>query len=176
LVNIAKNAKDPDIRTEAINKISDQKILADIFINAKYSDVRIKAINKISDQKVLVDIVINAKYSDVCIAISKLSNQNLLIIIETTNNQKVLGNIVKCTENSNVRHEAFIKISDQDVLGDIAINAKDPDIRLDATNKIIDQKVLGKVVINIKNSNNPKDLINYHGLIIRHIAFDKITD
>ena len=47
--DVAKNCKDDDLSIAAINRITDQNVLADVAKNAKSEDARIKAAEKLKD-------------------------------------------------------------------------------------------------------------------------------
>jgi|GEM_PF-1739308 len=153
LAGVAKN--DKDVRRIAVEKLTDQKVLADFDKNAKDRQVRYAAVEKITKQKVLADIAKNDKDSAGVrmTAVEKLIDQNLL------------ADIVKNAKDRQVRHAAVEKITEQDVLADIAKNDKDSaGVRMTAVEKLTDQNLLADIAKNAKDRQ------------VRHAAVEKITE
>jgi len=107
-----------DVRKTAVNKLTDQSILADIAKNDTDSDVRKTAVNKLTDQSILADIAKNDTDSDVRkTAVYQLTDQS------------ILADIAKNASDSDVRKTAVYQLTDQSILADIAKNASDSDVR-----------------------------------------------
>ena len=70
---------DPDVRSEAVKKITDQAVLVDIAKNASDEDVRRAAIGQITDQDVLIDIAKNDLNPSVrCTAIMNITDEKVI--------------------------------------------------------------------------------------------------
>lgn len=140
-------------RIAAINKITDDKVLAEIAKEADNNKVRKSAINKISDQLILKELANYDKNSYIREeSVKMITDQNILI------------ELIKDAEFTNTKETALSKIEDHNVLVDIAKNYKDIQIRRAAIWKITDQNVLISLA---KNDTN-----NY----IRRTAVKKISD
>ena len=154
LIKIALNVKeDYKVRLEAIEKITDQKVLSQIALNDEDAGIRSTVIQNITDQKVLNQIVLKDDDSAVRLA-----------AIPLITNQKVLAKVALEDNDSMVKKEAVKKITDQEVLIKIALNDKDVLTRWRAVKKITNQEVLIKIAL----SNEDED--------VRWEAVEKIKD
>ena len=145
LADIAKNDSERDVCIAAVKKISGKSVLADIAKNASDWNVREVAVGKISDESVLVDIAKND--SDVTVrqgAVKKISNESILIDIAKNNSMGA------------VRQGAVRRISDESVLVDIAKNDSINGVRKEAVGKISDESVLVDIAKN-DSSNGVRD-------------------
>ncbi len=146
LVDIAKNTKkNLAVRKAAIEKLTDQTILADIVKNtssfySSSSDIRKAAIEKLTDQTLLADIAKNANSSNIQKA-----------AIEKLTDQTILADIVENTFSLDVRKAAIEKLTDQTLLADIAKNTKGLwAVRKAAIEKLTDQTILADIAKNTK--------------------------
>lgn len=124
LSEIVKTKKDYSLRSSAIKKIIDQKILADIAINIDHKNladiasnnvefiIRQAAIAKITDHAILIEI-------------AKKANENTLYDVVNNPNftdQTLLSEIVKTKENYSLRLIAIKKVNDYKLLIEIVNN------------------------------------------------------
>ena len=93
------------VRTIAIQKVTDQKILTVVAKNDENSQARKAAVEKIIDQKVLAEIAKNDKHAVVRKA-----------AIQKVNNQKVLADVVNNDKDAGVRKVALENITDYKIL------------------------------------------------------------
>ena len=132
LADVARNAKNNDVRIYAVEKLTNQNLLADIAKNDKNSFICLKAAEKLEDeqlaQSIFADIAKNAEDKYDCInAIQKLTEQNVLADIAINN------------KNPSVRETAVEKLTDQVLLTDVAKTSKDSYVRLKATERLEDK-------------------------------------
>ena len=144
------------VRYEAIKKIDDQNILADVAINEKIEAIRNAAIEKIVDDKKLKEIF------------NKVTNpEDKFLILEKISDPVFLKKIsLNKDEHDLLRKDAIYKIDDELTLFKIA---KDED-----TSTLLKEAALFK----IKDQNNLKNLFSLHELDwkIRELLVQKITD
>lgn len=114
-------------RLRAVEKITDEKVLANIAKIDEWDEIRHKAVKKISEESLLADIAKNeSDSSDVCKeAIKKISDESLLADV--------------AINNSNYGHNAVEKISDESLLADIAKNSSNYYAYTKAIEKIHDK-------------------------------------
>ncbi|MDR2598819.1 MAG: hypothetical protein LBC73_00910 [Oscillospiraceae bacterium] len=206
-----------DVRKSAIKIITDQSTLAYIITNSLYMDDQKTAINKLTNQNILAEVLksdfnytIRSDYSfDFAFAttvLSKVTDQSLIkkIAIESKNtrirsmarerlddksavsdeylakhdadpdtriasikkvkDKNVLADIAKNDSIHTVQIAAIKQIQDQTVLADIAKNDIEPDVQKKAVERLQDQAAL----IDIANRD-----IHYS---VRILAADKLTD
>ena len=80
LADFAKNNEYFDVCMEAVKRLNDQTLLADVAINGKnYPPVCVAAAEKVTVPQLLADIAIDAKYLPVCVAaVEQLKDPKLL--------------------------------------------------------------------------------------------------
>ncbi len=151
LANIAQNAKDEQIRKVIIEQITDQKILLKLALNTEYENVRKASLEKITDQT-LVDAAKNHRnYWTRKMAIENLNAdkwENLFIYL------------AKNDEDEFIRIKAIEKLNSdkwQDVLIDIAKNDELHGVRSAAVGKITDFRVLYDIARNDEHGFVKKD-------------------
>jgi hypothetical protein len=145
---------DPNVRREAIEKVTEQKILYKIVFNDENADVRKAAFEKITDQDVLSAIARNDENADVRKA-----------AIEKVTDQDVLSEIAKYDENEDVRKAAFEKVTNKKPLYKIiAQYNKNADVRKAAVKKVTNKKVLSEIAKYDENVD------------VRKAAIEKVTD
>ena len=126
--------KDSEVRLEAVKKINDESVLADVINNDSDLFVCLEALQKISDESVLADIIKN--HSDSFFrrkALNKISDES------------VLAYVAKNDSEERIRLEAVKKITDESVLADVAKNVSDGRVRFEAVKKISDESILTEV-------------------------------
>jgi len=159
LIQIAKNASSYEVRKNAILKINDQNVLADIAKGDSLSDWQ-SAAYKLIDypiaQSVYLDIALNdndafkrkiivEKYiNDESVLMSIAKNDNHYIVREAAvsklTDEAILVDIAQNDEDGNVRYSAVTKLYDQSLLVDIFNNDDDPNVCVAALSKIEDYK------------------------------------
>lgn len=97
-----------NVRLQAIRKMENQKILADIVKNDVSRKVRKEAARKIKDKKVLVDLAINHP-----------SNHVRLDAIDNIDNEKDLVDVAINNSDNGVIHAAVEKIKDENLLREV---------------------------------------------------------
>jgi hypothetical protein len=137
LAKLAKSAKCVDIRLQAVKKINDQYVLADIARNDKdYKDydVRISATRRMNDQILLAEIARNNEEGLIRLA-----------AVQALKDHIALAQVAKNDESMVIRMEAVKKIKDQTVLADIARADNHKDVRKAAVEKLKDQELLVQI-------------------------------
>ena len=132
LADLAKNASDIVVRFIAINKITDETFLSDIVENDSDIFVRIEAAKKINDESFLANIA--KKYWR--------SRHACMAAVRKIGDESVLADVAKNASDFDVRIEAVSRISDESVVVDIVKNDFDYDIRIRSIDKITDETVL----------------------------------
>ncbi len=145
-------------RMDAVKKVHDQALLAEIAINENYPIVEI-AIAKLTDQSMIATVALHGKsYNARYYAIEKLTNQTVLanIAIDFAEDSKLRMNALKrltdqtllakaCQEVTVGPGEAEIaisKLTDQALLAEVAFKARDENIKLNAIVALDDRKIL----------------------------------
>jgi hypothetical protein len=127
----AETAKDPHVRWEAVQTLTDQTVLARIAQRDVDSSVRLAAVRRLNDQNLLAKIGQQDISSEVrYVAIIKLTEQPLLarILIETINDDNI--------SNVNTIRERF---TDQTLLAKVAVEARLVGSRIWAVNRMTEQ-------------------------------------
>ena len=158
---------DPDVHRDAVKKLDDQKILAEIAKNDEDIEVRRAAVEKLDPEKwqdFLTDIA-KSKYLKICkAAMKKLVDQNLIAdvaknaenweirseAVEKLEDQEALAWVAKNDEIGWVRKAAVEKLDPdrwQDLIVDIAKNDKRKDVRIEAEYKLKDKATKIKVFV-----------------------------
>ena len=105
------------MRREAVDKLTDQAVLADLAKNDAEYYVRWGAVKKITDQAVLTDVAENDKNCYVLLAVAeKLTDQTLA--------QKVYAYLAKNSADDDVRLKAAGKLTDQTLAQEIYAEVK----------------------------------------------------
>ena len=172
LVLAARTAPSVNIRIEAINRLTEQSILANF---AKYDNdifVREAAMKKITDQSILADFARNTKdWTQLYAVVENLTDQSVLeeiakndefsfelhvAAIEKLTNNFTLTEIAK---NDNMYYEERIaaaeKLPDQTILKSLAKNAENWMVLNRAVRNISDQSILVDLV------NNSREIIDF---------------
>ena len=128
-----------EARKAAINKLTDQAVLADF---AKHGDqyVRGYAIKNLTDQVALAYIAQNdEKYYNRCEAAEKLTDKALA--------QKTFADVVKYAPNTHACNRAVRNLTDQTILAEVANCSSDYDILIDVAKKLTDHALAQKIFI-----------------------------
>jgi hypothetical protein len=154
LAKIAVKEENPDVRQAAVYKLTDQALLAKIAVEDNNQYVRSAAVINLTDQNVLAKIVIEAVdfRFDVREAFLHLTDQALLarIAIEA--------------KNEDVRKNAVKDLTDQALRTKIAVEANDADVRATAVEDLTDQAMLAKIAVEDNSTS------------VRATAVGKLTD
>ena len=171
---LAKNDGDKSVRIIATDKITDQMLLADIAKNAKDTDIRQAAIEKMNEwhQILYVEIVKDFRANNSLreAAMRKLTNQDLILEIaknakyglrhvaieklDRMQYQALFSYISKNDHDENVRKSAVKKLTDQTLLADIAKKDESANIRIVAIENLNEeyQELFADVAINDKSA------------------------
>ena len=142
-----------EVREDALNKITDDNILFNIALDKKYDkSLRFRAIKKISNQDLLMEIATSNDSQVDYLATMGLDEPNLLLIIANTK------------LSTTVRKEALFYTNSQSIF---AACAKTPDedieIRKDAIRYLSDKELLVKIAKNEDNPEIRRHAIDYGG-------------
>jgi len=108
----------------AVQKLEDQRLLAEIAQKDAYGKVRLAAIGKLQDQRTLYDIAKN----DPSPGVSRGA-------FDAITDQSLLAEIAQQDESAQRRAAAWAAIRDPDVLAELAQNASDPALKEAAAEK-----------------------------------------
>ena len=114
----AHYSKDPEVRLKAVNKLNDQKLLAEIAKTDKSPRVRKAAVARVNDQDMLFSIALDGQEIDARID-----------AVERIESQQKLAQIIKIRKNYQLMGACFSHISDKKILEEIAAN---PDYNMSA--------------------------------------------
>jgi len=124
----AWDSKNEKRAVKAVEKLTDEVLLARIAKEARCWRARIAAVEKLTDQNVLADIAENAnEYHLRKAAVEKLTELN------------VLADVAKNGTDSYDRKKAVKKLTDQSVLAYVAKNNTNSNVRIVAAKKLIDK-------------------------------------
>lgn len=154
--------KNRDKRAEAVRKLKDQELLADIAKNDEDVNVRKVAIRKLNDKIQLLSIAKNEKHWSVrkTAILTITESKNLREAIEKIVDQELLVDIVKNDKGDTVRSESIKKLDPakyQDLLIGIAGNDKSLYIRniaLQKLGKFTTDKSVELLISMLKDNNN----------------------
>src|SRR5262245_61773952 len=182
-----------EIAKAAVDKLTDQSVLALVAAGSSYAsnDVRLAAVQRLHDQRLLADVAKNAESKSAIVepvrlaAVAKLTEQNLLgevilssrfksedhvwAALEKVTDQRVLGRIALEFPDPQARYPNRIdrlidKVTDQTVLIDIAKSAAAMTVRLAAVGRLHDGAVLPGIARSDRDSP------------VRAAAVNKLTD
>jgi len=150
LADIVKNwdINSFSLRAAALEKITDVEFIADVAKNCINHELGSRATEKINDCNLLLDIANDAKLTSV----KQNIKQKLIFIIENCHNQQVLKNILKKSKSINIRRKVIVKIKDENILNDVAKNDSDIIIRREAIKKLTNTQILHNISENDKDS------------------------
>lgn len=178
----AWESKNIETAKNAVNKLNDQTILADLIKNDKRINIRKTALARLNDQQLLADVVESAANNHTLNfrkeAVKKLTDQNILAdiakkneapdvrgaAVEKLTDQSALIDIVKTDSSKKVRLAVVEKLIDQGVLAHVAENDEDKDVRQAAAKKLLDQNALIRIAKDDKSNK------------VRQTAAEKLTD
>ncbi|MCL1789617.1 MAG: hypothetical protein FWG33_04590 [Oscillospiraceae bacterium] len=189
LKEAALNAPRHEIRVAAMNRLTDQTILADLAKNAPLPDIRRQAAVKLTDQAVIADIAEH--------------DENLVVRTAATENltdQVALGRIARNEKDKKLILLVIKKLTDQESLTYLVKNEHDWKIRFKAAKKLDDRVLAQEIYAQIvryedlddgKRKRIVKQLTDQSALayvaklpttlskdiwVIRKMALEKITD
>jgi hypothetical protein len=149
--------------TATVEKVTNQKTLADIAKEADDVNVRKAAIEKITDQDILIDIAKNHRDAPNADSYKDKSLRHHIIDNKLTD-ENALADIARNGNVTYVREAAVSKLTDQSKLVDFAKNSNDDFVRRAAAKKLTDQFVIAYVAKN--------DRYEY----TRRAAVERLTD
>lgn len=148
LLKIISADKDLDLRFFALNKLTDQNLIAEVVRKVSHLQVKDSALSKINDQDILYKIVIDKNIKDIYrfSALNKLSDQNLII------------EVVRKVPHLEVKDSALSKINDQKILYNMVMdkNIKDVYFKKRIIQHIKDENLL----INIIQDDSTYDVVS----------------
>lgn len=185
LIEVAKNDSNHHIRCEAVENpnLKDESVLIEIAENDKNEFVRYSAIDKISNQEVLAKIASTTGYKNYehC-GLHAIENPNL-------NDDKLLSEIIRNTENRFVYSEAPSKISDKNILIELYDEFKNENgifntqrsKRVHIVREITDKNILMDIAKNDKDEDVRKNAVStlrdkYPELLISREELENMTD
>jgi len=162
LSRVAIQTKSSKIRQKAVERITDRKLLMDIFINSTYCYQSLKSIsNRIDDESFFISAAEKTTNPRVQkFFLSKISNQEVLAkytqnkyskmvrkkAVESLTDEKYLINVVKYNNDGDIREAAAGKIKNNDTLIYLYENYKEhKKVRLALIKNITDQDFLQKL-------------------------------
>ena len=182
----AKKTSDFSVCCAAIERLSNQIMLADIAIHSKEALLRQAAVNNmnLSDQSTLSWVAKNDETNQVCYdAIQRLTDifeleavadsresvrhwveKRQQELINSITSQSELAYIAKLNVDSVIRFAAIRKLTDQSVLAELAKTDRRDNVRILATERITDQSVLTELAEQDSSYS------------VRAIAVEKIAD
>ena len=113
------------LRLEAIKKLTDQTLLADIAKNDTNWEIRLGAVENLTDQAILVEIAKNDIKTEVRVA-----------AVEKLTDQTILAEIAKKDVKWPVRKAAVDKLNNLDILTDIASHDEESFVRNSAMSRL----------------------------------------
>jgi hypothetical protein len=143
--------------TAAVNRLTDQALLAQIARMVGPWEVRQAALYRLTDQALLTQVARTDENPRArSIAVRKLTDQALLANLAKTDKEPrvraaavgkladnaLLAEIAKAEQDSSVRSIAVAKLTDQALLADLAKTDRDSDVRSIAVRKLTDQTLL----------------------------------
>ena len=179
----------------AVEKLTDQALLAKIAVNEENSLVRMAAVYKLTDQALLAKIAVgdNDQYVRSA-AVEHLTDQTVLVKIAIEANdigydvreaflhltdQALLARIAVEAKNKDVRKLAVKDLTDQALRAKIAVEAKDADVRATAVEDLTNQALLTKIAVE-DNSTSVRATAVYNltdqALLVKFAVEDKDTD
>ena len=169
LATIAVKEEDPNVRLLAVYKLTDQALLAKIAVGDNDQYVRSAAVINLTDQNVLVKIAIEADEFglDVREAFFHLTDQTLLARIAVE------------ARNADVRKLAVKDLTDQALRAKIAIEAKDAYVRATAVEDLTNQALLAKIAVEDNNTSVRATAVynlTNQALLVKFAVEDKDSD
>ncbi len=158
---VAKNAKDSNMRLIAVLKLTDQPALVSVAKDI-YEEASVAAVERLSNQASLAEVAEDAKHNKVrMIAAERLTDQALaqrvffelarqfpvingvdLAALQKLTDQMLLANVAMTATPEKIRRLAVERLTDQAILAGLAKTAKDVTVRRLAAEAVTDQAVL----------------------------------
>lgn len=152
LIDIALSSPDWNVRSNAVEKITDEHALKGIFKNDSVAMVKIKAMRRIHDADFLCDECLNNPQGHVRRAIlSHILDENLL---EDDDLNSLLAHLTLDDPEDIVSQVACENLSAdyQDVFVDVTKSQRDEKLRCEAISKITDENILRDLALGDENS------------------------
>ncbi len=151
---LAGIARSPNVRggvaVAAVERISNEKLLAVIVLASSDYELRNKALNRIKDPSLLLGI-------------ARRNASLASSAIELIADQAVLDSLARTGDNKDLRGEAVKKVTNQDTLEYVANNDPNEWVRVDAVRNMTSQRALAQ-------------LARTGSEAVRKAAFGKVTD
>ena len=172
-MDVCLNAKDQKVKINAIERIENNQILAEILKNSSDNKIFNKIINKesFSDEEILSEIARSNEYDKFIRveALNKLdkdqSNETIKEIafnemdehvcsaaIEKLDSEDDLIEIALNSDYSSSRLKATEKIKNEDVLKEIALNDEDKFVRIEALKDIKNENIIKEIYLQEKDN------------------------
>ena len=167
------------VRVTAIERLTDQKVLADLVLKDESIQIREAALTRVTDQKVLAEAALKDASEHVRItAIGRLNDQKVLaevalgsvpegfrlVAVRRLTDQKVLAEVALKDASEYVRVSAVERLTDQKVLADLVLKDESIQIREAAIANLTDQTLLATVALSCESAD------------YRSLAIEKLTD
>ncbi|MDR0534865.1 MAG: hypothetical protein LBG65_00665 [Puniceicoccales bacterium] len=147
----------------ALAEANEQTLLADVAANAAYADTQGAALDKLTDERLLADVIkgIEHRRDSIVTAarMEKIADPQLLASLArearsgnvrvtaaiTLGDQALLADIARNGADASIRKRAVENLADQPVLAGIALNDRDESVRLEAARRVSDQALLASL-------------------------------
>jgi hypothetical protein len=134
VLTLRKNL-DPRVRLQAVEKMTEQRELAEVARTDDSPRVRMAAVARVQEDELLAEVAKDAREMDVRLA-----------AVERISSQRLLAEIIRVRKNYQLMGACFARISDPDVLSDIAGDpAYNPAARRMAVEQFADESYLADV-------------------------------
>jgi len=151
-------SKDPAVRLQAVARIDDQALLAELAGTDESPRVRRAAVDKINDMQYLLTVALDGEYIDARIA-----------AVEKIDSQETLAEIVKKRKNMQLMGACFSRITDREILKQIANSAEyNMSARRMAIENFADESFLSEVRLDSGDQPTPKTPEEIDALIKKH--------
>jgi hypothetical protein len=155
-------SEDISVRTAAVERLTDQAVLAKVAIGDKDEYVRRAAVERLTDQAVLAKVAIEDKDENVReTAVRKITDQALLTRV-------AIGD-----KDEYVRRAAVERLTDQAVLAKVAIGDKDGNVRWVAVERLVDPALKAQLKSPVGRANLIGELQDSDPILMK-IATDRI--
>jgi len=163
LARVAREAVIWGARKAAVKKLTDPSVLAEVALKDLDDNVRWAAlIDKKLTQSVLAEFAIQSVLAE--FALKALFLDVRIAAVKMLTDQSVLEKVALKDSLPDVIIAAAKKLTDQSVLEKVALKASCRDVRIVAVEKLTDQSFLGKVALEDLDS------------VVRHTAVKKLAD
>lgn len=133
---VALQAKNTEVRSEAVAFLSDEQVLAQIVANDDSALVRTMAFEKIHDPKVIAKAAATNSFDSI--------RKKALALVQ---DQTLIGQIAQTDSSAEIRKAAIDKLTDEELLYTVALHDDNAGNRLAAVHKIEDQEKLSILAV-----------------------------